>query len=112
MRQIDADGLIKHIQTTYCRDCKDCNKDKDFFHCRIEQIIGDIHYASTVDQWHYPSKGEYPKEDELALCLQSDGTIPFIGVYSNNKWFNWYTKFIYEFEPKCWQYIIPPKENK
>lgn len=62
-------------------------------------------------KWHYPSKGEYPIEDDLVLCLQSDGTIPFIGVYSNNKWFNWYTKFIYEFEPKCWQYIVPPKES-
>lgn len=67
--------------------------------------------ALEATKWHYPSRGEYPKENELALCLQSDGTIPFIGIYSNNKWFNWYTKFTYEFEPKCWQYIIPPKEE-
>lgn len=79
---------------------------------KITQALNMAIEALERTEWHYPSRGELPIENEVVLCLQSDGTIPFIGIYSNNKWFNWYTKFIYEFEPKCWQYIVPPKEEE
>lgn len=44
--------------------------------------------APTIDQWHYPSKGEYPKDDEEVLCwYESD--IKAVAQYfaSDGIWF-------------------------
>ena len=47
MRLIDADELLARLETT----------DRYFM------VKYDIERSPTVDQWHYPSKGEYPTED-------------------------------------------------
>ena len=108
-RLIDADELIKQIQTTYCKDCKYCNKDKEFFHCLIEQIIGDIHYAPTVDLWHYPSKGELPDKDgEYLAAFKTNGGFIINDVVKyrvDRGWLGIHGK------PYAWQYIVPPKEE-
>lgn len=74
--------------------------------------------APTVDLWHYPSKGEYPKEDEEVLCELLDGTHD-VGKYCPSKY-----KEYQEYEPpwdfgdyledyiECWQYIVSPKEER
>ena len=113
-RLIDADELIKQIQTTYCKDCKYCNKDKEFFHCLIEQIIGDIHYAPTVDLWHYPSKGELPDKDVECLVRTTSGN-NFIAMIdsSDNCWCTgeFFSESLRDDCVECWQYITPPKEE-
>lgn len=110
MRLIDADELLKQIQTTYCRDCKDCNKDKDFFHCCIEQIIGDIQYAPTVDPWHYPAKGELPTEKEL-LLMKIPGCY-VLGWYYKKNWFMDDGELtVLPYDVSRWQYIVPPQEE-
>lgn len=109
MRLIDADELLKQIQTTYCRDCKDCNKDKDFFHCHIEQIIGLIHYAPTVDLWHYIAKGELPPKKKPVFCLLWNGNYVVASHLDDDEWT---TNGRFTFDGvRCWQYIVPPKEE-
>ena len=141
MRLIDADELIKQIQITYCKDCKDCNKNKEFFHCCIEQIIGDIYYAPTINEyhfimkgyeqgfndkrqeairaerWHYPSKGEYPKENEPVCALVYGFDKPMIVRWYKDDnedlcWQDCWDYCLYKAdEIRCWQYIVPPQEE-
>lgn len=59
--------------------------------------------------WHYPSRGEYPKDDEEVLCLLFSGS-PYVGFWDKEDNL-WYFAEFYEEEIKCWQYIIPPKEE-
>ena len=116
----DADELIKQIQTTYCRDCKDCTKDKDFFHCNIEQIIGIIQYAHTIDLWHYPSRGELPDKDWTKHHLNVSKECFVLtkrGIGTIARWDNDY-KMWFENQPNApiteviaWQYFEPPKEE-
>lgn len=109
MRLIDADELIKQIQTTYCQDCEDCNKNRDFFHCHTEQIIGDIHFAPTIDPWHYPSKGELPEKDGeyfITVKIEGGGFLNALALYYVDRgWLGMFNK------PYAWQYITSPKEE-
>ena len=116
MRLINADELLKQIQTTYCKDCKDCNKDKEYFHCCIEQIIGFIHYAPTVDPWHYPSKGEYPPKGKqvLAYAWNVHNVLAKYDTFDGKDifvTFDAYNGFIEIKKVVRWQYIIPPQEE-
>lgn len=73
--------------------------------------------ALEATKWHYPSKGEYPPEELYVLCELLDGTHE-VGKYCPSKY-----KEYQEYEPpwdfgdyledyiKCWQYIVPPKEE-
>lgn len=64
----------------------------------------------TVDQWHYPSKGEYPTEKKL-LLIKIPGCY-FIGWYENNNWFMDDGEMtVLKCTVSRWQYIIPPKEE-
>lgn len=64
----------------------------------------------TIDQWHYPSKGEYPPSGEEVLCLLW-GTTPDVGCW-NEKDKLWHFDEFEEEDVDCWQYIVPPKEEK
>ena len=109
MRLIDADELKKILTTI---PFFVVTEREQFLADNLKQELCDyIDSQPTVNLWHYPSKGELPKESEYVLCLQSDGVIPYIGVYEHSMWINWYVGTT-DFEPKCWQYIVPPKEEK
>ena len=66
-----------------------------------------------ADKWHYPSKGEYPKEDEDVVALVKAGKkmLKGIGVYINQEWAIRHREEMWLIEPYAWQYIIPPKEE-
>ena len=63
------------------------------------------------DLWHYPSKGEYPKEGETVLLLTNEGD-PHLGHFAND--YYWETDSFVRTSAciKCWQYIVPPKEEE
>ena len=81
--------------------------------------------APTVDQWHYPSRGEYPTEGEKVLIFyENDGVLDTcLGDYSYcepaedesfKADFYWNKENLDPLDDrqvKCWQYIIPPKEK-
>lgn len=93
MRLIDADALLEKMK---CTD-------------RYFMIKFDIEKAPTVDPWHYPSRGEYPPNDEEVLCLLLSGS-SYVGFWDKeDKSWNFFE--FYEEEIKCWQYIVPPEEG-
>ena len=64
--------------------------------------------GSRVDPWHYPSKGELPKEpgEYFVLVRGLNGKPrPHIFEYSEGRW-------TFGENPICWQYIVLPKENE
>lgn len=69
--------------------------------------------AKEEDKWHYPSKGEYPK-DEKEVLVYMWGSF-YIGNYKhdtddNNGWH--FNDFDEESEQvTAWKEIIPPKED-
>lgn len=103
MRLIDADELLK-----------------SFVHCSASFDEGDfpivenvINQAPTVDPWHYPSKGELPKESGVYLVKVNyhDGkTSPFMSLCEYDtkysKWFFYGNKDIV-----AWQDIYPTSEE-
>lgn len=101
MRLIDADELKKCLPPDYV--------EMDG-HCVKNGILKVVDAAPTIDQWHYPSKGENPPEGEEIL-FRSNGQ-NYLGTYS---------KISNYFDSRdmggpascvdCWQYIIPPKEK-
>ena len=61
-------------------------------------------------EWHYPSRGEYPKEGENLLCLVSENFDDYrIGRLGTDRL--WWTNDGVEDDIVCWQYIMPPKEK-
>ena len=67
----------------------------------------------TVDQWHYPSKGEYPTEDGRYWVMRYDDVsktlFPDILWFEKNTW--WNRLHIGDYAVRAWQYIVPPKEE-
>ena len=96
---IDSDELIKATREYF-------EYYTDF--CDFVKLIDQ---APTVDQWHYPSKGEFPPSGEEVLIRIDkknylgtyDGEvmwdIPLAGITCSGDWVD------------MWQYIIPPKEE-
>lgn len=124
MRLIDADERIELIQKTHCTGCNNYNKVKCRA-CDIGDMLDYLDDAPTVDQWHYPSKGEYPPltnhkswSDDV-LCECTDGKyrvghyINTMGHKSGTQWDNWWFEFGMERKGIVlrWQYIDPPKEE-
>ena len=75
-----------------------------------------IDSTPTVDKWHYPSRGEYPKEgDKYLVVLFKDDEEPHIAEVKDG----WFKHPVFsEYLCPCdsdtvyaWQYIIPPKEE-
>ena len=68
----------------------------------VHELITEIKEKLT---WHYPSKGEYPKEGkEVFVAWTQEGSYDVV-------------EFRYDLfgtkisEPYAWQYIVPPKEK-
>lgn len=100
MRIIDADKLKERI-----------NRDDVDEPLTIYGVEYYIDKAPTVDLWHYPSKGEYPKDDEEVLCwYESD--IKAVAQYFASDGI-WFCDALFDVHrpPVCWQYITPPKEE-
>lgn len=120
MRLIDKDMLLKAIDS-YDKECEDILIEPSAY--SIYSIIKD---CPTIDPWHYPSKGEYPKEGEKVLILyENNGVLDTcLGDYSYcepaedesfKADFYWNKENLDPLDDRqveCWQYIIPPKEEE
>ena len=71
--------------------------------------LGLINQTPTIDQWHYPSKGDMPPKREQVLCLLWNGNYIVAFIREDNEWTT-NGKFAFD-GVKCWQYIIPPKDE-
>ena len=72
---------------------------------------------NKANEWHYPSKGEYPKECENVLCYCKVVNVKFcrightiIGGDNKIKW--WSSNSSEELEVYAWKEIVLPKEVK
>lgn len=72
---------------------------------------------TKANEWHYPSKGEYPKECEDVWCYCKGTEIKFcsightiIGGDNKIRW--WSSNRSEELKVYAWKEIIPPKEIK
>ena len=82
---------------------------------RIEELEKELNKAN---EWHFPSKGEYPKEGEDVLCYCKCRTeIKFccvghtiIGGDNKIRW--WSSDRSEKLNVYAWKEIVPPKENK
>lgn len=63
---------------------------------------------NKANEWHYPSKGEYPNNDSDILC-QIDFETSEVG-YFNEMYNNFYTIDGKELEVIAWKEIVLPKE--
>lgn len=69
-----------------------------------------------ANEWHYPSKGEYPKEGEDVLCYCKCRTeikfccVGHIIVGGDNKIRWWSSNRSEKLNVYAWKDIIPPKE--
>ena len=112
MRLIDADELKEKVINLPI-----------FAILEQEQILTDgtksefvslVNNQSTINQWHYPSKGEYPTELDRYLCL-IDKNMPMVLEYTEEDdgtkvWFDELGGDVID-SVYAWQYIIPPKEE-
>ena len=72
---------------------------------------------NKVNKWHYPSKGEYPKECENVLCYCKVVNVQFyaightiIGGDNKIRW--WSNDRSEKLKVYAWKDITPPKEVK
>ena len=88
---------------------------------QLKQDFIDLYMAGAREnqlQWHYPSKGEYPKEGENVLCYCKCRTeIKFccvghtiIGGDNKIRW--WSSDRSEKLNVYAWKDITPPKEVK
>ena len=110
-RLIDADELKKSIPETTTRvDCVlNCDlMGKEYVNMLIDQV-------PTVDQWHYPSKGELPPNggDYLIYMVYEGREFIRVGQYFGET--GWYTDLgeVYGYwTPIAWMPLPePPKEE-
>ena len=64
-----------------------------------------------ANEWHHPSKGEYPTHSNRVLVFTDEGV--GFGIYGldykgNKKWYTYDT----DFDVIAWKEIVPPKEVK
>ena len=72
---------------------------------------------NKANEWHYPSKGEYPKEGENVLCYCKVVDVKFystghtvIGRDNKIRW--WSSDRSEKLNVYAWKEITPPKEVK
>ena len=105
--------------------CKECSKEKwqngaEFGYNKafveadknLKAIVTDFNKAN---EWHYPSKGEYPKECENVLCYCKVVDVEFysightiIGGDNKIRW--WSSNKSEELNVYAWKEIVLPKE--
>ena len=76
----------------------------------LEDRIKKLEEASKSNEWHYPSKGEYPDNDNDILC-QIDFETFEVG-YFNEMYNNFFTIDGKEINVKAWKEIVLPKESE
>lgn len=110
MRLIDADELYKHVMEAYTpEECATKCAFPDDFITRIDSM-------PTIDQWHYPSRGEYPRKGRqiLAYAWNVHNVLAKYDTFDGEDrfvTFDAYNGFIEIEKVIRWQYIIPPKEE-
>ena len=72
---------------------------------------------NKANEWHYPSKGEYPKECENVLCYCKVYDVKFYSVGhtiigGDNKIRWWSSDRSEKLKVYAWKEITPPKEIK
>ena len=106
------------VKTENCLN-QDCNYFSD-----EERIIAKSAFEdgaefgyNKANEWHYQSKGEYPKECENVLCYCKVVNVEFysightiIGGDNKIRW--WSSNRSEELNVYAWKEIVPPKENK
>ena len=71
---------------------------------------------TKANEWHYPSKGEYPKEGENVLCYCKCRTeikfccVGHIVAGGDNKIRWWSSDRSEKLKVYAWREIVPPKE--
>lgn len=72
---------------------------------------------NKANEWHYPLKGEYPKECENVWCYCKATNVKFysightiIGGDNKIRW--WSNNKAEELKVYAWKEIIPPKESE
>ena len=70
---------------------------------------------TKANEWHYPSKGEYPKECENVLCYCKGTEIKFCSIghtiiVGDNKIRWWSSNRSEELKVYAWKEIVLPKE--
>lgn len=66
MRTIDADEFLQFIKNVYCPECDNYNTSRCEL-CSVSSLLDGLDNTPTVDQWHYPSRGEYPQKGRQVL---------------------------------------------
>lgn len=88
-----------------------------YFDFAIQAFLAGAEFGyNKANEWHYPSKGEYPKEGEDVLCYCKCRTeIKFycightiIGGDNKIRW--WSNNKTEELRVIAWKEITPPKE--
>ena len=99
MRLIDADELHKELE----------KKGRPIGYNEYKIFYDLIDDAPTIDQWHYPSKGEYPTEkDRQYFCKVKKCKKDWYEVVG---WTGKYWILNDDEEVVAWQYFVPPKEE-
>ena len=95
MRLINADEVKKMIERAIILETG------------IKQsLVTKLVQIPTVDQWHYPSRGELPPRGEQVLCWLWNGNYCLAYKREDDEWT---TNGRFTFDGvRCWQYIIPP----
>lgn len=69
-----------------------------------------IQVKEQVNEWHYPSKGEYPKDKEYKWCFLHD----YLYIAKYDEMFEWWVNREHEkvMCPRAWKEIVLPQEIK
>ena len=103
--------------------CKKCHKHcKEGMctcsECKIKTFKDGAEFGyNKANEWHYPSKGEYPEEREDVLCYCEVVGVKFYNVGhtvigGDNKIRWWSSNRSEELKVYAWKEITPPKEIK
>ena len=110
-----AKGLCKTCKVDVCRYSK-------IQTCAIKESFKQAYLAGAefgynkANEWHYPSKGEYPKEGENVLCYCKCRTeikfccVGHIVAGGDNKIRWWSSDRSEELNVYAWKEIVLPKE--
>lgn len=73
----------------------------------LDNVYQQGKHDATV--WHYPSRGELPPRGKQVLCWLWNGNYCLAYKREDDEWT---TNGRFTFDGvRCWQYIIPPKEE-
>ena len=105
----------KEVTDLCCSTCKAEVSCKEKCECWAFAKEGAEFGYNKANEWHYPSKGEYPKEckNVLCCCKVANGEFYSIGhtiIGGDNKIRWWSSNRSEELNVYAWKEITPPKE--